>query len=67
IYIMCIVAYVRTAGLRVWGVANLLLVPLMAWTLISSGSRAIFPVAVLLVAAVIAVIRTKARSLPDDR
>lgn len=62
IYIMCIVAYIRTGGLRVWSMANLALVPLMAWSLISSGPRAIFPVAVFLVAGAITLARARRRA-----
>lgn len=62
IYIMCIVAYVRTAGLRVWSVANLALVPLMAWSLIASGPRAIFSVAVFLVAGAVTLARARNRA-----
>lgn len=62
IYIMCIVAYIRTVGLRVWSVANLALIPLMAWSLVSSGPRAIFPVAVFLVAGAITLVRARGRA-----
>lgn len=65
IYIMCIIAYVRTVGLRVWSVANLALIPLMAWSLISSGPRAIFPVAVFVVAGVITLVRTRRSSASE--
>ena len=61
IYIMCIVAYIRTVRLQVWSVANLALIPLMAWSLISSGPRAIFPVAVFLVAGAITLARARRR------
>lgn len=62
IYIMCIIAYIRTVGLRVWSTANLALIPLMAWSLISSGPRAIFPVAVFLVTGALAFIRARSRA-----
>ena len=62
IYMMCILAYIRTRGLRVWSLANLALVPLMLWTLFASGPRAIFPVVVFLIAGAIAVMRTRGRS-----
>lgn len=65
IYIMCIIAYVRTRGLRIWSVANLALIPLMAWSLISSGPRVIFPVAVFVVAGAIAVVRTRRSSASE--
>lgn len=62
IYILCIVAYIRAFGVKFWTLANLALVPLLGWSLVSSGSRAIFPVVVLIVAAIIAFSRTRTRT-----
>ncbi|MGW9002155.1 APC family permease [Brevibacterium casei] len=67
IYLLCILAYIRTAGLRVWSAANLALVPLFTWTLIASGSRAILPVAVLTAAAAVVWLRSRGRAADADR
>ena len=61
-YIMCILVYVRTAGLRVWSAANLALIPLMAWSLIASMPLAIFPVTVVLVAGAVTLARARSRA-----
>ena len=47
IYLICIVAYARSTGLRARTAANLALVPIMLWSLADSGPRALYAVAVL--------------------
>lgn len=66
IYLLCIAAYVRTAGLGFWPLANLALIPLFGWTLITSGTRAIFPLTVLVVAAIVACARYRGRPTAPD-
>lgn len=52
IYVICIVAYTRATGLRGRSVVNLALVPVLLWTLVDAGPRALYAVGVLLVALV---------------
>ncbi|WP_231442019.1 APC family permease [Brevibacterium zhoupengii] len=53
IYTLCILAYVRAFGLRASTVANLVLVPVLVWSLASSGWRAAFPLTAVLIAWII--------------
>lgn len=50
IYAVCIVAYARARGPRGWALANLALLPILLWSLVDSGPRALYAVVVLGVA-----------------
>ncbi|MBM6588733.1 amino acid permease [Brevibacterium sp. RIT 803] len=65
IYTLCILAYVRAFGLRVSTVANLALVPFLLWSLASSGWRAAFPLAAVLIAWVIVRVGVRRTSVPE--
>lgn len=53
IYLICIAAYARSTGPRPWTLVNLALVPLLFWSLLDSGPRALYAVLVLAVAALL--------------